>query len=135
MARLIDTSVVIELDRRGHPAAAVLELAPGQIVAASSVTAAELLLGLERSGSPVGRRRRAIFVEGLLALLPILPFDLTSARMHAQIRAQMLISGRSIPAHDLLIASTALSNGYDLITLDRRHFERVPGLVIHQPDW
>ena len=47
----------------------------------------------------------------------------------------MLISGRSIPAHDLLIASTALSNGYDLITLDRRHFERVPGLVIHQPDW
>jgi predicted nucleic acid-binding protein len=47
----------------------------------------------------------------------------------------MLVTGVSIPAPDLMIAATAIANGYDVITLDSRHFDRVPGLTVQLPDW
>ena len=67
--------------------------------------------------------------------MPILPFGLAEARIHARIWAGLTASGTLIGAHDLLIAATALAHGFDLLTDNVREFSRVPGLVVRQPVW
>ena len=135
MARLIDSSALIALERQAQPLRILLATAPDEPWAIAGITAAELLLGVERADSPSRRRRRAGFVEQVLAEVPVLPFDLLVARVHARVSAQLLDAGRLIGAHDLLIAATALAHGYAVLTQNLRDFRRVPGLDVRQPSW
>jgi len=136
MARLIDTSVFVALERREQPVANELDqLGLGEEIAISTLTATELLLGVERAESETRRARRAAFIESVFTSLPVLPFDLPSARKHAQLRAILLGSGRMIGAYDLLIAASALAYGYSVVTLNLGDFQRVPGLTVHRPNW
>ena len=135
MARLIDSSALIALERQAQPLRILLATAPDEPWAIAGITAAELLLGVERADSPSRRRRRAGFVEQVLAEVPVLPFDLLVARVHARVSAQLLDAGRLIGAHNLLIAATALAHGYAVLTKNLRDFRRVPGLDVRQPSW
>jgi tRNA(fMet)-specific endonuclease VapC len=49
--------------------------------------------------------------------------------------AELRAVGRSLGSNDLQIADTALTHGYDLLTHNRREFDRVPGLVVRVPNW
>jgi len=51
----------------------------------------------------------------------------------AETRAHLRRRGELIGDFDLLIAATALEHDLTLLTFNRRHFERVPGLRIYQP--
>jgi tRNA(fMet)-specific endonuclease VapC len=127
MAVLIDTSVLIHAERRGH----TLEQAVGnQDRAISVITASELLHGVHRAGSGAIRARRAAFVEHLLAGLEPLPITTAIARAHAEIWAELESEGKSIGAHDLWLAATALRHGLAIATANARDFGRVPGLVV-----
>ena len=134
MARLIDPSTFIDLERRGWPLGVIFASGPDEPFALASVTAAELLVGVERADSGERRRQRAAFVNDILDVIAVLPFDLDTARVHARVSARMASSGVRIGAHDLLIAATALAHGYEVLTLNVRDFGRVPGLVVRQPD-
>ena len=46
-----------------------------------------------------------------------------------------MAEGQIIGHNDLIIASTALANDYDLLTDNVREFQRVPGLTMRQPVW
>lgn len=133
MARLVDTSVFIELERRERPLEALEQLAHGERVALASITASELLVGVQRARSTVERERRARHVEAIIAGIPIIDFDLAAAEVHAVLVANLQSIGQSVGSHDLIIAATALSRGYDVLTLDVRHFGRIPGLVAVVP--
>jgi predicted nucleic acid-binding protein len=135
MARLIDTSIFIELERSEQGLTVLTLAAPDEAVALASITASELLAGVHRADSVKRRERRATFVEAILGIIPVLPFDLQVARTHAEIWAEMAAAGQMIGAHDLLIAATALTHNYAVLTHNLRDFQRVPGLVIHQPSW
>ena len=74
-----------------------------------SVTASEVLIGFHRADTPEHRLRREAFVEAVFDMLPVLPFDLQVARVHAQIWAQLSSAGWMIGAHDQIIAATALT--------------------------
>lgn len=76
------------------------------------------------------RARRAAFVEGLLAVWPILPIDLTVARAHARLWATLRSAGTTISPHDLWLAASCTAHGLRLVTGNIRHFERVPGLDV-----
>lgn len=128
MAQLIDTSVFVALERRRLPFSALAQAAPEEPVALASITASELLTGVDRADSPERRLRREAFVEAILDTIPVIPFDLRVARTHAHLWAHLARVGQLIGAHDLLIAATVL-------TQKIREFERVPGLVMRQPDW
>jgi predicted nucleic acid-binding protein len=78
---------------------------------------------------------RAAFVEAICLRLPILPFDLAAARVHARLWADLATAGTPIGPHDLLIAATALSNDYAILTDNVVEFQRVPGLAVAQPNW
>lgn len=127
MAVLIDTSVLVDAERRGQP----LERAIGERDRAVSViTASELLHGVHRAADERVRVRREAFVEHLLALIEALPITLAVARAHAGIWASLERKGRMIGAHDLWIAATTLAYGMGVATANADEFERVPGLAV-----
>lgn len=136
MAVLIDSSVFIALERGHRAIETLVEIVPGdQLLALAAITASELLTGVHRADTAQRRARRQAFVETVLEAVPVVPFDLLAARTHAELWARLAAAGTPIGAHDLLIAATAVSHGYGVLTDNVRHFERVPGLEVHQPSW
>ncbi len=135
MARLIDTSVFIELERRGLPLGILVEGHLDESFAIASITASELLYGVERADTIVRRQRRSAFVEAVLATVTVFPFDLVVARVHAELWAELEGRGQRIGPYDLLVAASAIAHDYQVVTRNVREFERIPGLVVHLPDW
>ena len=68
----------------------------------------------------------AQFLTGVL----ILPHAVSTARRFAAVRGSLRATGTLIPDADIWIAATALEHDLTLVTGNRRHFERVPGLRI-----
>lgn len=127
MAVLIDTSVLVNVERRGLS----LERALGERERAISViTASELLHGVHRATDDHVRTRRQAFVEHLISSIEPLPITTRVARSHAEIWAGLERNGEAIGAHDMWIAATALSHGMDVATANAIEFERVPGLAV-----
>lgn len=127
MAVLIDTSVLVDAERRGQS----LDDAIGdEDRAISVITASELLHGVHRARTGAVRARRAAFVEHVIFAIEPLPVTTAIARAHAEVWAALESGGSLIGAHDLWIAATALSHGMDVATANPRDFERVPGLNV-----
>lgn len=127
MAILIDTSVLVDAERRGLPIDRRFDADAATI---SVLTASELLHGVHRARDRQLRARRAAFVEGVLAALEPLPVTVPVARAHARIWAELEQDGKTIGAHDMWIAATAVSHGMDVATSNVTEFERVPGLAV-----
>jgi len=135
MAQLIDSTVFINLERGRLPLQVLFDFMPDEEMAVAAVTVSELLVGVHRAATETQRLRREAAVEAVLADFPVLPFDVTVARVHALLVAKLVASGQVIGSHDLLIAATALANNYDVLTTNVRDFSRVPGLVVREPTW
>jgi len=99
----------------------------------TKITASELLHGVYRAKEPSISQKRLRFVEYILDLFPVIPFDLEIARVHAQLWADLQTNGQSIGAHDLLIAATARTLDYGVVTGNEREFRRIPGLQVVNP--
>lgn len=132
MAVLIDSSVFISLERSGEPLEGFIESLGDEESYLASMTAAELLIGVHRADSEERRMRRQNFVEQTLSLVTVVPFDLQVARTHAALWDRMAAAGGLIGDRDLMIAATALTYGYDVLTLDLRDFGRVPDLTVRR---
>jgi tRNA(fMet)-specific endonuclease VapC len=127
---LIDSSVLVAAERRTLDLDAAMAAHAEDSVGMAAITASELLYGVHRASTPALRRRRETFVERLLAVVPVFPFDLVTARIHASLWASLAAKGASVGAHDLLIAATAMAAGYRVATRDRRSFGKIPGLEV-----
>jgi predicted nucleic acid-binding protein len=135
VAVLIDTSVLIEMERRGMRPEEIARFAASEPAAIASITASELLVGALRATPESRRLRRSAFVEDVLDAIPLLSMDLRVARVHARVSVDLYAIGSPIGDHDRIIAATALANGFDILTDNPREFERVPGLTVRRPDW
>jgi tRNA(fMet)-specific endonuclease VapC len=130
MGALIDSSILIDAERGSLDLDQLLRRSADMELAISAVSASELLHGVHRASRKSQRAGREVFVERLLEVWPVLPFDLTAARMHSRLWAGLAAKGVSIGVHDLMIAATALANGLALVTRDKRSFPRIPGLKV-----
>ena len=126
MAVLIDTDLLIELEKGGSEIEALLGEEDRAI---SVITVSELLHGVHRAQGAIRARRNA-FVEHLLAGFQAIPITEAVARVHADIWSGLAERGELIGAHDLWIAATAVANGLTLATHNNTHFARVPGLQV-----
>lgn len=130
MGVLIDSSVLIEAERGRLDLAAHVENHTDDEFFVSVVTASELLHGVHRANDPAVRARRSAFVEAVLERLPLLPVDLTTARAHARIWAQLARSGTTIGQNDIWLAASCVAHGLTMVTSNVADFERVPGLDV-----
>ena len=94
------------------------------------ITASELLHGVHRVKDDRVRSRRQAFVEHLISSIEPLPITTSVARSYAEIWAALERGGKTIGAHDMWIAATAVSHGMEVATANANEFERVPGLAV-----
>jgi predicted nucleic acid-binding protein len=130
MATLIDSSVLIAAERGDLALDAFSARYAEEDVAISAVTASELLHGVHRARTGSQRHRRQAFIEGLLAQLPVIAFDLTVARVHASLWAELAKRGVAVGERDLMIGATAIARNYTVATRDERSFSKIPGLSV-----
>jgi tRNA(fMet)-specific endonuclease VapC len=130
VASLIDSSVLVDVERGRTSLAALLEARGDRDVAMAVITAAELLHGVHRLRLSKHKTRAEAVVEAMLSAIPVVPFDLVCARAHARLGADLARRGISVGTHDLMIAATAVARGFSVVTRDRRSFPRIPGLEL-----
>jgi tRNA(fMet)-specific endonuclease VapC len=128
VAALIDSSVFIAGERGQIDLADLLASLGSEPFALSAMTASELLHGLHRARTTAQRDRRYAYVEAIFTQMPVLPFDIAVARVHAVASAQLDRTGRQVGAHDLIIAATAIAHNYRVATRDLRSFPEIQGL-------
>jgi len=119
-----DTDVLIDFLRGHHPMAEPIafELERGRIVT-TAVSRFELMAGAR------GGRQQSL-VDTLLAALLVLPLDGAAADRAAEVRRHLAEEGTSTGMADSLIAGIVIRHGGILLTGNRLHFERVPGLTL-----
>ncbi len=136
MGLILDSSVVIAAERRGDTIERliqrVVDATGDQDAALSAVGLTELVHGIFRAQTAERRARRESFVEELLKALTVYPFTTEAAKLAGQLDGEQQTRGVVIPFGDLLIAATALSLGYAVLTVNLRHFRNVPGLTVVQ---
>lgn len=127
--RLLDTDVCIEM-LRGNTDVVDRRRESVDRVATTSMTAGELYYGAAKSEAPQSNRK---VVDEFLATLEIHGIDRAAARTFGELKATLERRGEGLADADLLIASVALVRGAIVVTGNRSHYERIPGVELE--DW
>ena len=128
MGVILDSSEIIALERNRGVVESLVAGREDEPFGISVVTVAELLHGVERADTEAWKIRRQACVEKVIEVIPVLPFDMGAARIYAKIWASIVQRSFTVGAHDLIIAATAISMDYTVITSNRRDFEKIEGL-------
>ena len=128
-ALLLDTTFLMDIERDDHDLDAWID--DDDDVAMAAVTVAELQVGVELA-SHQHRERRANFVQAIIEVVPVLPYGIDTALVHAGLLADTRRTGRPRGAHDLIIAATAKSSGRAVLSADPSGFEDLPGVDLHR---
>jgi tRNA(fMet)-specific endonuclease VapC len=127
MARrvILDTGILIAIERGELDVDAVLGADDAAI---ASVTAMELLVGVERADE-AHKQARSVHAEAVLASLPIEDYTLSVARIHARLAMKAMSEGRKRSAYDLMLAATAAATSRILLTTDgKAEFDQLAGV-------
>jgi tRNA(fMet)-specific endonuclease VapC len=117
VARLIlDTGVLVAAARGRVDLAA---LGDTDDVAIAAVVVAEYLAGTLLDGDPARAAAQRAFLDDVLAVVPVHPYDQHVATHHAAL-AHARSSGHPRGAHDLIIAATARATERVVVTTDER---------------
>jgi predicted nucleic acid-binding protein len=127
---LIDSSIFIAHERGRLDINSHLEGREDEEFYISVVSASELLHGVHRARDASVRARRSAFVEALLERFPLLGIEVSTARTHARLWADLAVAGTPIGPNDLWLAATAVTHGLSFVTGNLREFSRVPGLEV-----
>lgn len=123
-----DTDVLIDyLNDKGPAARRVEQALESEDLRTTVISRFELLSGAR---SP---ERHARLLR-LLEAIPALPLDSHGADGAAAIRRSLEAEGRGIGEADSLIAGIVLQYSAELLTRNKRHFERVRGLRLVEFD-
>ncbi len=127
---LLDTNTLIYFFKDiGNVADNLLSKSPKDI-AIPSIALYELEIGVAKSESPKKRKKQ---LESLVSLLTIISFGEKEAKEAAKIRAELEAMGKPIGPYNTIIAGTAISSNYVLVTHNTKEFSRIKNLLID--DW
>lgn len=127
MSYLIDTDIII-YSIKGNSSVHDRFLQNENIPKAISViTYGELLFGARKSTNP---EKNLAVVYRIKELFPIIEIDNAVIETFSEIKASMQKTGSIVDDMDLLIASTALTMNYTLVTNNEKHFSKIKGLTI-----
>jgi len=132
MGVIFDTSEIITLERNRQEIEEIVRGREDEPFGISVVTVAELLHGVERADTEVRKINRQAFVEKVMEFFPTFPFDIAVARIYARIWASLAKRNLLVGAHDLIIAATAISLNYTVITSNIRDYGKIEGLKVER---
>jgi tRNA(fMet)-specific endonuclease VapC len=128
---MLDTDTVSYALRRSPPSVRThLRRVPMAQVCISSITEAELLLGLALKPQAT---KLAELVNQFLLGVSVLPWDSAAAEAYAILCSACWKQGRPRAAMDMLVAAHAFASGFTLVTSDRSFRSLRPGLRL--ADW
>jgi predicted nucleic acid-binding protein len=108
---ILDSSIVIEAERRRLDVARLLKLVTERIgereAALCSITIAELAHGIYRGDTRERRQARRAFLDDLKASIMIYPITVDTAELVGRIQAESSQQGITIPFDDLLSSELA----------------------------
>lgn len=123
----LDTSVLIAYLKGREPGAAAVEKAVKEYACyVTTITVYELLFGVARAKKEIGE-------QALLGVMTVLPFSDSAARRAANLHADLISRNQDIGIKDVLIAAICLEHALSVLTTNRQHFSRVPGLRVITP--
>lgn len=120
---IADTDVLIDYLAGKGEADTVERLLRRGALRTTVISRFELLSGAQNP------KQLALLVQ-LLGAVPSLELDDAAADAASEIRRSLERSGNGIGMADSLIAGIVTCNGGTLLTRNRRHFERVPGITL-----
>ncbi|MCY7421928.1 MAG: type II toxin-antitoxin system VapC family toxin [Chitinophagaceae bacterium] len=120
-----DTSILIDYFRKSEKANLVLVSLydKGFDISISAITEYEIYSGA--TPNQIG------FWENLLKETVVLPFDHFVVKIAVEINSALKRKRKQIEQADLFIAATAMANNLPFATLNKRHFERIDDLIMH----
>ncbi len=128
---LIDSDWVIDYLAGRRFAVALVDRLIKEDVSISIISIAELLDGAARTSDPAEAISR---LRAVLAPFETVGLDFETAVIFGTLRSSLERAGMRLADLDLFIAATALRHDLTLVTRNRRHFDRVPGLWLHEVD-
>lgn len=127
---LIETSVIIAYLKNLPEGREILEKLSGNLFS-SVICLAELYEGIFL----VGEKDQPKIKKGIdgffQSLDSVLPVTLKIAQTFGRVRAFLRKKGKIISDLDILIAATCLSEELTLVTLNSKHFQRIPNLRVY----
>jgi tRNA(fMet)-specific endonuclease VapC len=124
----LDTSALIAYLKGREPGASAVERAVRDYDChVPAITVYELLFGVARAQKQIGE-------DELLGMMNVLAFDAAAARRAANLHDGLVRRNADIGIKDVLIAATCLERALPLLTLNERHFSRVPELQVVTPE-
>lgn len=127
-AVLLDTDVFSYLTKAGDPRGdAYRPHIKDKTVAVSFVTVGELHFGAEKR--KWSAKTLKAFLERLKAVV-VVPYDMELCKTYGKLKASLASSGITVADNDLWIAACAVRHSIPLISNNRKHFDKIPGLVL-----
>lgn len=134
MGLILDSSILIAGERRGETVRQVIQrvcAAHGDTESAlSAISIIELTHGIYRARTDADKVSRKAFADELARDMIVHPVSLGIAQLAGRIEGEQAARGVSIAVEDLIIGATALYIGFDVATLNVRHFQAIPGLNV-----
>jgi tRNA(fMet)-specific endonuclease VapC len=127
--KLLDTDTCIAILRGNQDVLQRRAATPDQVVT-TWITAAELFYGAAKSKMP---KHNHTMVTKFLATLPVLGLDDTSVQIFGEAKALLERQGRRLDDADLFIGAIAVARTASVVTGNRHHYERIPG--VHVENW
>lgn len=128
---LLDTNTLSEAMKPSPDAQVVQNLAQfSQQIAMPALVWHELRYGWLRM--PASKRKDAIghYLHDVLSIFPIIAYDENAAKIHAQLRVDNDIKGKTLPFVDGQIAAIAIAQRLTLVTRNLKDFENINGLRV-----
>jgi tRNA(fMet)-specific endonuclease VapC len=128
---VVDTDAFSHLWQNTQQAAALAPHIQGSVPVLSFTSVAEVYFGAAKANWGDARIRR---LDEAVRRYLVVPYEDGMARLWGRLKAQAQSTGHPLgqndQTNDLWVCATAIYHNAPLLTLNRRHFEGFPGLVL-----
>lgn len=123
-----DTSFIVDLFRnqqRAYDYMSKLE-AQGSVIKIASPTIIELMTNANLNQNKKEKEELLKFLSSVI----VLNLDKECALVAAEIESYLIMAGDIIQLQDIMIGAIAKHNNETIITRNKKHFEKIPGLKV-----
>jgi tRNA(fMet)-specific endonuclease VapC len=129
---VLDTMIIVRhLRGRKDEAKLIQKLQLNSTVATTIVNSFEIYYGAYKSENT---SKNLASAKGFLSTVEVLDLDDDSVEMAGRVMADLEAKGIALDPRDVLIGSIASKNGYSVVTLNSKHFQRIPTLQVIAPE-